>query len=414
MKKQIVVIALFLISSLAFAQKAEMKLAKKAISKSNFTEALSALSKIENLKDNLDNKTMAKFLFMKVQALNGSGKLIETANAINSLTSFEDKIGTQKYSSQAKPILAKLILGLSNKGIQEYSKDKDYKSAKVTLNQVYNLSKTDTTFLEYAANAAYLDKDYDLALSRFITLKDMGYTGIKTVYSAINKATGNRDIFNSAKEMNNGVKVKIYENPETETTKSRVPSIIKNIAFIYVEKGDNEKAITAIKDARKVDSNDVNLIITEANIQIKMGNKAEFGKLMEEAIALKPNDATLHYNVGVIKQEQGDIEGAKKSYKKAIELNPDNGNSYLNLGLAMLDKDKALVEEMNANLDDFDKYDTIKARQLALYREVLPTFEKAYSLMKTDKGIMRTLMNLYENLEMYDKQKAVKAVFDKL
>ena len=402
MRKQVLVIALVLVSAFGFAQKDEMKLVKKAIAKNDFGGALVALAQVESLKDNLDEKNMAKYLFFKVQALNGSGNIIKAANAVKELTAYEDKIGTQKYSVQAKPILTNLIKGLSDRGIREYT-NKNYKSAKVTLEEVFNLSKTDTTFLEYAANAAYLDKDYDLALTKFNALKDMGYTGIKTVYSATNKATGNEDIFNNAKEMNNGVKMGIYENPKTNITESKAPSIIKNIAFIYVEKGDNEKAIEAIKTAREADPKDVNLIITEANIQIKMGNKAEFGKLMEEAITLKPNDATLHYNVGVIKQQQGDIEGAKAAYKESIRLDPENGNSYLNLGLAMLEKDKDIVAEMNANLNDFDKYDEIKARQLDLYREVLPTFEKANSLLKTDKGVMRTLMNIYENLEMTEK-----------
>jgi len=413
MKKQLLIVIVLFLSSLGFAQKAELKMASKAISKNNFTEALTALSKVESLKDNLDEKNMAKYLFLKVKALNGSGKIVEAANAINILTTYENKINKVKYSKEAKPILANLVKKLSDKGIKEYQ-NKNYKSAKVTLEEVYKLSKKDTTFLEYAANAAYLDKDYDLALEKFNSLKSMGYTDIKTIYSAINKATGNEDIFKSAKEMNNGVKMGIYETPKTEVTKSKIPSIIKNIAFIYVEKGDNEKAIEAIRAAREANPKDVNLIITEANIQIKMGNKDEFGKLMEEAIALKPNDATLYYNVGVISQEQGKIEEAKKYYKKSIELDPNNGNTYLNLGLAMLSKDKELVDEMNANMNDFDKYDEIKAKQLDLYREVLPTFEKANSLIKNDKGIMRTLMNLYENLEMYDKQKAIKAAFDAL
>lgn len=413
MKKQIVIIVLLMIGLFGFAQKTELRQASKAISNNNFTEALTALDKVENLKANLDDKSMARFLYLKMKALNGSGKLVEAANAVNALTTFENKIGKDRFSKEAAPILSNLIKNLSDKGIQEYQ-DKNFKSAKVTLNQVFNLSPKDTTFLEYAANAAYLDKDFDLALEKFKSLKEMGYTNIRTIYSAKNKATGNEDIFNNVTEMNKGVKMGIYENPKTEITKSQMPSIIKNIAFIYVEKGDNEKAIEAIKKAREANPEDVNLIITEANIQIKMGNKEVFGELMKEAIALKPNDAILYYNVGVINQELGKMEEAKKAYKKAIELDPSNGNAFLNLGLAMLDKDKALVKEMNANLNDFDKYDEIKAKQLDLYREVLPIFEKAHSLLKTEIGVMRTLMNIYENLEMYDKQKVIKAEIDKL
>ncbi len=413
MKKQVAIIALLMIGVFGFAQKTELKMASKALKKNNFSEALSALSQVESLKANLDDKTMAKFLFLKVKALNGSGKLAEAANAVNALMDFEKKTGKPKYSKEAGPILTSLIKNLSDRGIKEYQ-NKNFKSAKVTLEQVYLLSPKDTTFLEYAANAAYLDKDYDTALAKFTSLKDMKYTDVKTVYSAINKATGNEDIFNNAKEMNNGVKMGVYENPKTTVTKSKAPSIIKNIAFIYVEKGDNDKAIQAIQDARAADPKDVNLIITEANIQIKMGNKAKFGELMKEAIALKPNDPTLYYNVGVINQEQGKIEEAKAAYRKSIELDPNNGNAYLNLGLAELEKDKALVEEMNNNLNDFDKYDAIKAKQLKLYKEVLPTLEKANTLLPKDKDLMRTIMNIYENLEMYDKQKAMKAVFDKL
>lgn len=413
MKKQVFVIALLLVATLGFSQKEEMKLAKKAIAKNDFIEALSALTKVEGLKGNLDDKTMAKYLFFKVQALNGNGNLIKAANAVNELTSFETKVGKQKYSTEAKPILAALIKGLSDRGIKEYQ-TKNFKSAKTTLTEVYNLSKKDTTFLEYAANAAYLDKDYDLALKKFNALKDMSYTNISTNYTAMNKATGNRDTFNNKKEMDNGVKMGIYDTPKTEVLESKLPSIIKNIAYIYVEKGDDAKAIEAIKSARLVDPTNVNLITTEANIQIKMGNKDAFGKLMQEAISIKPNDPVLHYNVGVIKQQQGDMEGAKASYRKSVELDPEYANAYLNLGLAMLAKDKDIVDELNANLNDFDKYDEIKLTQLALYKEVLPTFEKAYSLKSDDKDLMRTLMNLYENLEMYDKQKEIKTAFDKL
>jgi len=72
---------------------------------------------------------------------------------------------------------------------------------------------------------------------------------------------------------------------------------------------------------------------------------------------------------------------------------------------------------MNNNLSNFKKYDAIKARQLELYREVLPYYEKAYVLSKEktkedDIDIVRTLMSMYENLEMNDKFKEMKAIWD--
>lgn len=72
---------------------------------------------------------------------------------------------------------------------------------------------------------------------------------------------------------------------------------------------------------------------------------------------------------------------------------------------------------MNNNLSNFKKYDAIKAKQLELYKEVLPYYEKAYTLKKEqtkedDIDIVRTLMSMYENLEMNDKFKEMKAIWD--
>ncbi len=411
MKKQIIIIAVFLISMVGFAQKSEMKMLKKAISGKNFTEALATIKTLDGM--SLDNKTKAKFLYFKTQALNATGKFVKAASAIQALTAIENRIGKNKYGKLAAPILVSLTKSLSDRGIKEYE-TKNYKLAKNTLEQVYNLSKKDTTFLEYAANASYLDKDFDKALNQFNQLKDLGYTNIATTYSAVSLASGKTTTFNSEKEMNSSMNKKIFKDQKVSVSESKAASIIKNIAYIYVEKGDNAKAIEAIQSARKADPKDVQLILSEAQIELKLNNKARFGELMKEALTLDPTNANLYYNIGVINQQAGKIQEAKDAYKKAIELDPTNAATFSNLATAMLSADKAIVDELNANLNDFDKYDQIKAKQLDLYREVLPFVEKAYQLKGDDKENMRTLMSIYENLDMMDKMKAVKAVFDGL
>jgi tetratricopeptide (TPR) repeat protein len=161
-----------------------------------------------------------------------------------------------------------------------------------------------------------------------------------------------------------------------------------------------------------MDPKDVNLILTEANLQIKLENKDEFAKLMNEAIELDPKNPSLFFNLGVISGEQGDIEKAKEYYNKAIELDPDYADAYINLGSAMLEDDRALVEEMNQNLNNFDKYDEIKARQVDLYKDVIPLYEKALDIRPDDIDTIRTLMSLYENTGMDDKFQAMRKKYD--
>jgi tetratricopeptide (TPR) repeat protein len=418
MKKQILVLLTFFISLTTFAQKSELKAAEKAIKKHDFVTAQASIKLAKPLVENADNKIKAKFYYLHAMTCSGLAKTdskyySSAAGAYNNLFEIEKKMGSTKYSKLVEPTLNKMITDLSAKGIKSYQ-DKNYSAAKGELYEVYNLSKKDTVFLEYAANAAYLDKDFDKALEYFTVLKNTGYTGIVTEYTAKNVASGERENMGSKSQMDLMVKSKQYVEPKATTSESKRPSIIKNIAFVYVEKGDTDKAIAAVQDARKIAPDDVNLILTEANLYIKIGDKEKFAKLMNEAIKLDPNNASLYFNLGVINGEQGNTEKAKEYYEKAIELKPDYFDAYINLGSALLEKDKELVEEMNNNLSNFKKYDEIKVRQVKLYKEVIPMYEKAYSIKPNDLDTVRTLMSLYENAEMDSKFQEMKAKYDSL
>ncbi len=420
MKKQILVLLTLFLSITTFAQKDEIKSAEKAIKKADFTAAKIAIDKADGLIANADNKTKAKFYYIKGQAYAGLTKTAPTSENFNTaadsfyaLFDLEKEMNSSKYTKLAEPSMNTLISDLSTKAIKSYQ-DKNYDAAKGELYQVYNLSKSDTAFLEYAANAAYLSKDYETSLNYFTQLKDVGYTGIVTEYTAKNAETGERQNFTSKNEMDLMIKSKQYTDPKVTTSDSKQPAVIKNIAYCHVELGETEKAIAAVKDAREIAPNDVNLILTEANLQIKLGNKEEFANLMNQAIEIDPNNATLYFNLGVISGEQEDFEKAKGYYRKAIELKPEYVDAYVNLGSAILEDDKALVEEMNQNLSNFDKYDIIKAKQVVLYKEAIPVYEKAYELKSDDIDTVRTLMSLYENAEMDDKFMEMKKKYDSM
>ncbi len=101
-------------------------------------------------------------------------------------------------------------------------------------------------------------------------MKDLGYTGIVKEYTAVNVETGERENMGSQNQMDLMVKTGTYSDPQVDVSESKSATIVKNIAFVHVEKGDTEKAVQAVRDARAMDPTDVNLILTEANLQIKL------------------------------------------------------------------------------------------------------------------------------------------------
>jgi len=412
-KQRLVLILLLIVSINGFSQKVEMKAASKALAKSNFPEAAAQLTKVRGMLDNLDDKTKAKFYFMEAKVYNATGKVDDAVKALKTLMDFEKKIGKPKYTKEAKPMLDNLVKTIREKGIDQYQNQK-WDLAKMTLKKVFVLSPKDTIFLQYAGAAALKAKDYDSAIEDFKKLIDLGFKGITTNYTAVNTKTGERENLGSKKYMDLMLKSGQYKDPKVEHVGPVTANLYNNLASSYLGKKELNKAKEAIEKGRKADPNNINVILTEASIAYELGDKAKFTDLMKEAVKLQPDNPSLFFNIGVVSMDQGKVDEAIAAYKKAIELKPDYSDAWLNLAYAKIADDKKLVAEMEKNINNFDKFDEIKAKQLEMYKKALPTFEKALEFNQNRTDFMRTVMALYENLEMYDKMKAIKAKIDSI
>ena len=263
---------------------------------------------------------------------------------------------------------------------------------------VYNVDKTkNTDYLYYAASSAVNGGDYERALTYYLELKDLGYTGSVEKFYATENESG-EEVELSAENYALFQKLKSYSNFRTEMTESKLPEIIKNIALIYVQQKRNDLAIGAIKDARAVNPLDVGLILTEANLYIQLGDKKKFVDLMKEAIDKDPNNHILYFNLGVITAEQGDRIKARSYYENAIELDPTYSASYLNLAALILDGEKDLVDKMNAlgnSRADNIKYEQLQKQREDLFLEAVPILEKLTEIDPSNVDAFNTLKNIF-------------------
>ena len=395
MKKQILALSLGLMSLGLMAQKSELKAAEKAIKKQDFTSAIATLNSVEGaVMINGEDKYKSKFYFLKGKALAATKDYKNSAKSFNELLA----MGKNKYSEEAKPILNQMIQEVSNKAVELYNNKKDFKNAANNFYLTYELSPTDTSFVYNAAISATQAKEYDTAIKYYKELRRVGYTGIETQYLATNKLTGKVENLGSKSQRDLMVKSKQYIKPEDKSSESKIAVIVKNIALLLKEQGKTDEAITALAEARKANPKDLNLLLNEADMYIKLNKMDKFGELMGEAIALDPENPTLYFNLGVVNFNQGRMDDAKKYYQKAVDLKPDYADAYMNLAVVVLNKDKAIVEDMNKNLSNFKKYDELALKQKEVYKEALPFLEKADSLNRSIDTV-KTLMNLYEVLE---------------
>ncbi len=409
MKKQIIIALALSISAFSFAQKKELKTVEKAIKSKNYAAAKDALKSAEGLLGSMDDDMKSKYYYLNGVALyaDGKGSFEEVSKAFENF----DKAKEGKYKSEVKNIESTMYNTFLTKGNKAYS-DKNFDAASFHFEHANRVKPSDSILLYYAAYTAVNSKKYDRALVLYEKLKDIGYTGITKEYFATEKATGKEVVVDKATR-DLYVKAGSHIKPGERLTESKKPEIVKNIALIYVTNGDNEKALTAIKDARAENPDNVDLIINEANIYLQLDDKDKFKELIEEALTKDPNNAALHYNVGVVNMNKGDIDNAKTSFEKVLSLEPDYSDAALNLSNIYIQKGNVVIEEMGklgmSKADDI-KYEKFKVEKNALFEKgakVLTDFIAANPEANID--ILTQLKNIYSALGEVEKSKEVAA-----
>ena len=411
MKKQIIIAFTLLLSTFLFAQKKELRAVEKALKSNNYSEAKSLLSQVEPMLSSMDEKEKSQYNYDKAQALyaNGAGSSKDIDGALESL-----KNVSEGYQAEVAQLKQNMVNKLLTSGNAAYEKN-DFSTASNDFEQAYRASTKDTTYLYYAAATAVNMQDFDRALGLYKELKDLGYTGIEKQYFATNVETGKEELFQEKGLRDVSVKAKTYIKPEDRKSESKKAEIVKNIALIYISKDDNENALAAMKEARAEDPDDINLLLSEANVYYKMGNTEAFKNALKVATEKDPNNPELQYNLGVIASESGDVDEAMAYYNKALELDPNYINADINIAALILNKEQALIEEMNglgsSKKDDL-RYDELKGMRQQLYRDAIPYLTKALEIDSKNISAAKTLMNIYSVLGEKDKYNDIKAKVD--
>ncbi|MEN2488471.1 tetratricopeptide repeat protein [Flavobacterium sp. B11] len=420
MKSKYVILASALLISVAtFAQKDQIKNAEKALKGGDAQGALAQLKDAENLIVNAKDTEQAQYYFVQGNAflelankkVEESKNLLAAADSYKKLIEVEKTSGKQKYSTQAAASITNIKGLLINSAIADTQASKHVEGAK-KLYEAYELDKKDTINLYYAASTAVNSQDFDLALPMYEVLKKINYSGKGTLYTAVNKASGNDDSFANAKERDLAVKLGTHEKPKTEAIASKRGEIYKNLALILVQKGRTEDAKKAIADARKANPEDSSLILTEANLYLETKDYDMYKKLVNEALEKDPKNADLVFNLGVISAGAKNNADAEKYYLKAIEINPEYTNAYLNLAALKLEAEKPIIDEMNklgTSAKDMKRYDVLKAQREAVFKGVIPYLKKANELDPKNEDVSKTLLGVYSALEMTAEAKALKA-----
>jgi tetratricopeptide (TPR) repeat protein len=398
------------------AQKKELKAVNKLVESQDYATALEQLQALTPTIDTAEAKYQAQYYFLLGKTYGGQSEFELSFEAFALANEIESSNGSSKYTSDIAKLIDSLGIEAVTQAIAE-NKAGNFKKAASLLILIYNVDKEkNVDYLYYAASSAVNDNNFDLALSYYQELKEIGYTGQVTKYYATDVETG-EELDLSEENYILFQKLKQYSNFRTEVLKSKLPEIIKNIALIYVQQERNDLAIGAIKEARLANPLDVGLILTEANLYIQLGDKMKFAELMKEAISKDPNNHILYFNLGVITAEQGNRTDARSYYERAIELDPSYDASYLNLAALILNGETELVDQMNSlgtSRADNVKYEKLQKQRESLFLEAVPVLQKLIDVDPTNTEALTTLKNIFGTVGDVDNFKKVKEKLEAL
>ena len=416
MLKRTLIPFILLLSFSMHAQKKELKAVNKLVESQDYGTALEQLQALTPTIDTAEAKYQAQYYFLLGKIYGGQSEFELSFEAFALANEIESSNGSSKYTSDIAMLIDSLGIEAVTQAIAE-NKAGNFKKAASLLILIYNVDKEkNVDYLYYAASSAVNDNNFDLALSYYQELKEIGYTGQVTKYYATDVETG-EELDLSEENYILFQKLKQYSNFRTEVLESKLPEIIKNIALIYVQQERNDLAIGAIKEARLANPLDVGLILTEANLYIQLGDKMKFAELMKEAISKDPNNHILYFNLGVITAEQGNRTDARSYYERSIELDPSYDASYLNLAALILNGEIELVDQMNSlgtSRADNVKYEKLQKQRESLFLEAVPVLQKLIDIDPTNTEALTTLKNIFGTVGDVDNFKKVKEKLEAL
>lgn len=109
----------------------------------------------------------------------------------------------------------------------------------------------------------------------------------------------------------------------------------RRLARVFQLRGDDLLAIEQLEAARKVEPEDLDLIVELANANIALRRFDAAERDLRRALRFQPDHAEVHLALGVISFRRGLYAQAEQELRRALELNSESANAYFYRGEAL-------------------------------------------------------------------------------
>lgn len=178
-----------------------------------------------------------------------------------------------------------------------------------------------------------------------------------------------------------------------------------------IENGDTLRAEEVLLEGAEIHSYETQAVLYLVNIYVSSDRDEQALKLLDRAIENRPGNYQFMWARGLTLVDLGDNDAAITCFKSTIELAPQEAKLYYHLGVIYYNMGIDLAEQA-LQISVIDKYLEQKMQARALYLKAVEWFEKSYELDPYDEEVIYKLYQLYNQLQMEEKEKELELLIN--
>ncbi|MGB3591394.1 MAG: tetratricopeptide repeat protein [Nonlabens sp.] len=382
-------------SLLTFAQKKEIKNIKKALKTQDIQKAYDAFESIDE--SAVEAKYAADYnLYKAAYKIDVSGqrsasfedlRIAETSLEKAISLGLKDKT-SEMYVNIVENAIRTRKLALANEMMAT-----DTATAISLVDELYALDETNYDMLYNSANMSYSIEDFETAMLQYEKLVATNYDGVRKSLYAVNKQNGTRELFPNTTTREIAIKSGSHMTPTEEQSPSNVGDVATKLVWLKKSQKDLNAAKAMYEKIKRQYPSDDSLTAAEVGIFQILEMDEEYAAAVKKMNDI--NDPQIFMNLAESAATKKNYDSAIEYYNKALQLDSSSYFSSVNIANAYLEK---------GNLET-----TTAVEQMELYKSAVKNLENAHKIKPDEKGIMSTLISLYDFLEMTDKSAAMKA-----
>ncbi len=185
------------------------------------------------------------------------------------------------------------------------------------------------------------------------------------------------------------------------------PAIYVHLSKIYIEEGDDEKALEIINYGRDMFDDDQGLINEEINLYIKLNRTEELLDKLSIALEDDPENEVLLEIRGTVYYNSDDFKSSEKDFRKILEFDPNHFNANSIIGSILVNDANVIIDKAN-NTNDNQLYEKLRKNAKNTLNMALPYLEAAFKANPENKSNIELLKQVYYKVGDYKKSEEMK------